>query len=169
MKNKFIETKLSKLVVFENNIDHIVGYVHQLDLFKKPANIQSVLLPIPAVPESMSATDLISKFTKERKSIAWVVDEFGGTAGIITMEDVLEEIFGEIEDEYDAEEFVEKRSSENEYIFSGRLELDYLNKKYEFDLPVTNLKLYRGISSTITRPFRSRKKGSLSMIMNLIF
>ncbi len=133
VKKKFVETKLSKLVVFENNIDHIKGYIHQLDLFKKPEHIGFVLLPIPAVPESMSATDLISKFTKERKSIAWVVDEFGGTAGIITMEDVLEELFGEIQDEYDTEEFVEKKLAENEYIFSGRLELDYLEEKYDFD------------------------------------
>jgi CBS domain containing-hemolysin-like protein len=133
VKKKFVETKLSKLVVFENNIDHIKGYIHQLDLFKNPVSINTVLLPIPAVPESMSATDLISKFTKERKSIAWVVDEFGGTAGIITMEDVLEELFGEIRDEYDTEEFVEKQLAENEYIFSGRLELDYLEEKYEFD------------------------------------
>lgn len=133
VKKKFVETNLSKLVVFENNIDHIKGYIHQLDLFKNPDHIGFVLLPIPAVPESMSATDLISKFTKERKSIAWVVDEFGGTAGIITMEDVLEELFGEIQDEYDTEEFVEKKLAENEYIFSGRLELDYLEKKYDFD------------------------------------
>jgi len=135
VKQKFIETKLSKLLVFENNIDHINGYIHQLDLFKKPDTIKSILLPIPAVPESMSAADLISKFTKERKSIAWVVDEFGGTAGIITMEDVLEELFGEIEDEYDIEEFVEKQIAENEYIFSGRLELDYLEEKYHFEFP----------------------------------
>ncbi|MBC7872979.1 MAG: HlyC/CorC family transporter [Ferruginibacter sp.] len=133
VKKKFVETKLSKLVVFESNIDHITGYIHQLDLFKKPANLESVLLPIPAVPESMSAADLISKFTRERKSIAWVVDEFGGTAGIITMEDVLEELFGEIQDEYDTEEFVEKQLAENEYMFSGRLELDYLHEKYGFD------------------------------------
>lgn len=133
VKKKFVETKLSKLLVFEKNIDQITGYIHQLDLFKKPATLQSVLLPIPAVPESMSATDLISKLSKERKSIAWVVDEFGGTAGIITMEDVLEEIFGEIKDEYDTEEFVEKQISENEYIFSGRLELDYLIEKYELE------------------------------------
>jgi CBS domain containing-hemolysin-like protein len=133
LKKKFVETKLSKLVVFDNNIDHIIGYVHQLDLFKKPETIQAILLPIPAVPESMSATGLITKFSKERKSIAWVVDEFGGTAGIITMEDVLEELFGEIQDEYDTEEFVEKQLAENEYIFSGRLELDYLEEKYGFD------------------------------------
>jgi CBS domain containing-hemolysin-like protein len=134
-RSKFAETKLSKLVVYENNIDHIIGYLHQLDLFKRPADLQSILHPIPAVPESMSATDLISKFSRERKSIAWVVDEFGGTAGIITMEDVLEELFGEIEDEYDTDEFIEKRIAENEYIFSGRLELDYLEEKYGFNFP----------------------------------
>ena len=133
VKKKFIETHLSKLVVFENNIDHIKGYIHQLDLFKKPASIQPVLLSIPAVPESMSAIDLITKFSKERKSIAWVVDEFGGTAGIITMEDVLEELFGDIQDEYDSPEFVEKIVAENEYLFSGRLEIDYLKEKYGFD------------------------------------
>lgn len=132
---KFMDTKLSKLVVYEQNIDNILGYIHQLDLFKKPAALQEVLLPIPAVPASMSATDLINKFTRERKSIAWVVDEFGGTAGIVTMEDVLEEIFGEIHDEYDSEEFVEKRLSENEYMFSGRLELDYLTEKYGLEFP----------------------------------
>lgn len=127
---KLIDTKLSKLIVYEGNIDNIIGYVHQLDLFKNPIDLQSILLPIPAVPESMSATDLINKFTRERKSIAWVVDEFGGTAGIVTMEDVLEEIFGEIHDEYDSEEFVEKQIAESEYIFSGRLELDYITQKY---------------------------------------
>ncbi len=134
-RQKFIETKLSKLLVFEENIDHIIGYIHHLDLFKKPADVQTILLPIPAVPESMSATDLINKFTRERKSIAWVVDEFGGTAGIVTMEDLLEEIFGEIHDEYDSEEFVEKRLAENEYIFSGRLELDHLCSKYGLQFP----------------------------------
>ena len=135
VKQKFISTKLSRLIVYEDSIDNILGYIHQLDLFKKPTDIRSILLTIPAVPESMSATDLINKFSKERKSLAWVVDEFGGTAGIITMEDVLEEIFGEIHDEYDTEEFVEKQLSEKEYIFSGRLELDYLNEKYDFEFP----------------------------------
>jgi putative hemolysin len=135
LKQKFIDTKLSKLVVYEDNIDHLVGYVHQLDLFKKPESVKSILLPIPAVPESMSAADLIGKFSRERKSIAWVVDEFGGTAGIITMEDVLEELFGEIQDEYDREKFVEKQIAENEFIFSGRLELDYLEEKYHLEFP----------------------------------
>jgi putative hemolysin len=134
VRHKFIESKLSKLVVYEDNIDNILGYIHQLDLFKNPPDIKAVLLPIPAVPESMGVTDLISKFTKERKSIAWVVDEFGGTSGIVTMEDLLEEIFGEIHDEYDTEDFIEKEIAEGEYIFSGRLEVDYLNEKYGFNL-----------------------------------
>jgi len=134
-RKKFVETRLSKLVVYDENLDHVVGYIHQLDLFKKPPFIKSILHPIPAVPESMSATDLIHKFSRERKSIAWVVDEFGGTAGIVTMEDLLEEIFGEIKDEYDTEEFEERKLSADEFIFSGRLELDYLNEKYGLELP----------------------------------
>ena len=144
VRKMFEETKLSKIVVYDGNIDNIIGYVHQLDLFRKPADIRSILLPISVVPESMSATDLINKFTRERKSIAWVVDEFGGTAGIITMEDVLEEIFGEIKDEYDTEEFVEKQIAENEFIFSGRLELDYLNEKYDLDFPDTESETLSG-------------------------
>ena len=135
LKKQFIKTQLSKLVIYDDSVDSILGYVHQIDLFKRPATIQEILHPIIAVPESMSATDLINKFTKERKSIAWVVDEFGGTAGIVTMEDVLEEIFGEIRDEYDVEEFVEKQLATDEFIFSGRLELDYLKEKYELDFP----------------------------------
>ena len=135
LKQQFIKTQLSKLVIYDDSVDSILGYVHQIDLFKKPSTIQEILHPIIAVPESMSATDLINKFTKERKSIAWVVDEFGGTAGIVTMEDVLEEIFGEIRDEYDVEEFVEKQLATDEFIFSGRLELDYLKEKYELDFP----------------------------------
>ena len=135
VRKKFVDTRLSKLIVYDNNIDQILGYIHQLDLFKNPAVVRDILLPIPAIPESMSATDLISKFTKERKSIAWVVDEFGGTSGIVTMEDMLEEIFGEIKDEYDVEEFEEKKISEDEFILSGRLELDYLIEKYGFEFP----------------------------------
>ncbi len=144
LRQKFVETKLSKLIVYEGNIDSILGYVHHLALFGKPKDLRSILLPIPAVPESMGATDLISKFTRERKSIAWVVDEFGGTSGIITMEDLLEEIFGDIRDEYDEEEFVEKQIAEKEYIFSGRLELDHLNSKYGFGFPVDHSETLSG-------------------------
>jgi CBS domain containing-hemolysin-like protein len=132
VKERFIDTKLSKLVVYESNIDNIQGYIHQLDMFKNPESLRSILLPIPTIPESMNATDLINKFTKERKSIAWVIDEFGGTAGIVTMEDLLEEIFGEIKDEYDTtEEFVDRQIANDEFIFSGRLELDYISDKYK--------------------------------------
>ncbi len=145
LRRLFAETKLSRIVIYEQNIDHLLGYVHQLDMFKNPGTIQQVLLPIPAIPESMSATDLINKFSKERKSIAWVVDEFGGTSGIITMEDILEEIFGEIQDEYDVEEFVEKQIAENEYIFSGRLEVDYLREKYHLAFPPTESETLSGL------------------------
>jgi putative hemolysin len=136
VKKLFVETRLSKLVVFDKNIDSITGYIHQLDLFKSPASIQEIILPIPTVPETMTATDLMSKFGKERKSIAWVIDEFGGTAGIVTMEDLLEEIFGDIKDEHDdAEEFVDKQLSVNEYLFSGRMELDLISEKYGLQFP----------------------------------
>ncbi|PQJ11356.1 HlyC/CorC family transporter [Flavipsychrobacter stenotrophus] len=134
-RQKFIQTKLSKIIVYNDTIDDIVGYIHHLDLNRRPGEVKEILHTITAIPEAMSAVDLMNRFTKERKSIAWVVDEFGGTAGIVTMEDVLEEIFGDINDEYDIEEHVEKQLAENEYIFSGRLELDYLNEKYGFEFP----------------------------------
>jgi putative hemolysin len=136
LKSLFVETRLSRLVVFDNNADAIKGYVHHLDLFKNPTSIEQILLPIPTVPETMTATDLMTKFTKDRKSIAWVIDEFGGTAGIVTMEDLLEEIFGDIKDEYDdAEEFVDKQLSLTEYLFSGRVELDFISQKYGLGFP----------------------------------
>ncbi len=144
VKALFIETKLSKLIVYNDTLDNIVGYIHQLDLFKKPKDIKAIMHPILLVTESMNAADLINLFSKKRKSIAWVVDEFGGTAGIVTMEDVLEEIFGEINDEYDEQEFLEKKLSANEYIFSGRLELDYLYEKYGIDFAVDSAETLSG-------------------------
>ncbi len=138
VKNSFIETRLSKLVVYDNDIDNITGYIHQLDLLKRPAAVKDILLPIPTVPESMTVTSLMNKFTLERKSIAWVIDEFGGTAGIVTMEDLLEEIFGEIQDEYDEiDELVNKQLSQNEYLFSGRMELDFITDKYDLEFEET--------------------------------
>lgn len=134
LKQRFIETKLSKLVVFEKNTDNIIGYLHQISLFKQPQSIRSVMLPILAVPESMTATDLMNLLIKERKSMAWVVDEFGGTSGIVTMEDLLEELFGEIKDEYDVEELIERETGEGEYEFSGRIEVDHLNDQYGLGL-----------------------------------
>ena len=131
----FLDSKLSKIIVYEDSIDNVIGYLHHLDFLKSPTELRSILHKIPTVPETMSAVDLLNQFTKERKSIAWVIDEFGGTAGIVTMEDILEEIFGEIHDEYDVEEYVENQISATEYIFSGRLEIDYLNQKYNLNLP----------------------------------
>jgi putative hemolysin len=144
VKDLFIETKLSKLIVYNDTLDNIVGYIHQLDLFKKPKDIKAILHPILLVTESMNAADLINLFSKKRKSIAWVVDEYGGTAGIVTMEDVLEEIFGEINDEYDEQEFLEKKISENEYVFSGRLELDYIYEKYGIDFAADSAETLSG-------------------------
>lgn len=138
LRDKLVDTKLSKLVIYEDTLDNVLGYVHHLDLYRKPTNIQEILHPIITIPETMSAVDLLHKFTKERRSIAWVVDEFGGTAGFVTMEDVLEEVFGDIKDEYAIEKFTEKQISEFEYIFSGRLELDYLNEKYDFEFPLAD-------------------------------
>ncbi len=144
LKHKFVSTNMSKLVVYDKNIDQILGYVHQLSLFKEPENISAILMPIPAVPETMTATDLMNKLIKERKSMAWVVDEFGGTSGIVTMEDILEELFGEIKDEYDVEEFIEKNENEDEYTFSGRLEIEYLKEKYKLDLEMNDSETLSG-------------------------
>lgn len=136
VKEKFIETRLSKLVVYEGDIDNIIGYIHQLDLFKHPTSLQQILLPIIMVPESMSVSGLLDKLGKDGKTIACVIDEFGGTAGIVTMEDLLEEIFGDIKDEYDeVDELVNKQLAANEYIFSGRLELQFITDKYDIDFP----------------------------------
>lgn len=144
LKKKFVETNLSKLVVYDKNIDNILGYVHQLSLFKNPNNIQTIIHTIPTAPESMTATDLMNLLIKERKSMAWVVDEFGGTAGIVTMEDLLEELFGEIKDEYDTEELIEREINENEFEFSGRLRIDELNEKYKLGLEMNDSETLSG-------------------------
>ncbi len=131
----FVETKLSKVLIYKENIDQIIGYTHSNDMFKSPKEIKSMLIPIPFVPESMLAIDLLELFIKKRKGIAVVVDEFGGTSGMLTVEDVVEEILGEIEDEHDHENELEKQLDETSYHFSARLEIDYLNDKYHFELP----------------------------------
>lgn len=131
----FVDTKLSKVLIFRENIDQIIGYAHSNEMFKSPKNIKSILIPIPYVPESMMANDMLELFIKERKGIAVVVDEFGGTSGMLTIEDVVEEILGEIEDEHDSEKDLEVKIDDSNYRFSARLEIDYLNDKYLFDLP----------------------------------
>ena len=136
LKQKFIQTRLSKILVYSENIDNIIGYVYSKELFKSPESIKSILLPVSFVPESMAASEVLTIFIQQHKSIAVVVDEFGGTSGILTMEDVMEEIFGEIEDEHDKEEMIEKQISETEFVFSSRLETDYLNNKYHLKLPI---------------------------------
>lgn len=135
LKTKFIDTKLSRIIIYEGGIDRILGYVHHLDLLKNPTDVRQLIRPIQAIPGSMTARDLLLQFIRERKNIAWVVDEYGGTAGIITLEDLIEEIFGEIDDEHDIPELIQKKISDTEFIFSGRLEVDYLNREYELNIP----------------------------------
>lgn len=138
LKKLFIETRLSKILVYRENIDHIIGYVHSFELFKKPEMIQHILRPVEIVPEPMPANEILETFIKNKKNIAVVVDEYGGTAGIVTMEDIVEEIFGEIEDEHDKEETTEKTIDEKNFEFSARLDIDYLNEKYNLGLPENN-------------------------------
>lgn len=135
LKQVFEESGHSKVVVYRDSIDEVIGYCHQLELFKKPKSIEDILTPIIISPESALANELLIQFIQERKSLALVVDEFGGTSGLISMEDIIEEIFGEIEDEYDNEALTEQLIGEREFLLSARLEIDYLNEKYVWNLP----------------------------------
>ncbi|CAI9428726.1 Mg2+ and Co2+ transporter CorB [Candidatus Ornithobacterium hominis] len=132
---KFIETGYSKIIIYQNNIDNVIGYIHSFDLFKKPRTTRSALLPVEFVNETEIAKEVMNKLIKSRKSVAIVNDEYGGTAGMLTVEDVVEELFGEIEDEHDQNKLTEKEISENEFLFSARLEIDYINEQYGLDLP----------------------------------
>ena len=132
---KFIDTGLSKILIYKEDPDQIIGYVHQKEMFKKPQTTQSIIIPIEIATETMSIMDLLNKFIRNRKSLALVVDELGSTAGIITIEDILEEVFGEIEDEHDVEDLLEEKISESEFRFSARQEIDYLNNEYDLNIP----------------------------------
>lgn len=135
LKQVFQESGHSKVVVYRDSIDEVIGYCHQLELFKKPKSIEDILTPIIIAPESALANELLIQFIQERKSLALVVDEFGGTSGLVSMEDIIEEIFGEIDDEYDNEALTEQLIGELEFLLSARLEIDYLNEKYGWNLP----------------------------------
>lgn len=135
IRSSFSQTGLSKILIYRESIDNIIGYVHAFDFFKKPKDIQPIIRPIMLVPETMHVNKLLKNFIQQQKSIAVVVDEFGGTSGIITIEDIMEEIFGEIDDEYDTDDQMEKQVKEGEYLFSARLEIDYLNERYNLNLP----------------------------------
>jgi putative hemolysin len=131
----FIKSGYSKILVYKTSLDDIIGHVNAFELFKKPKTIKSILLPIEIVPESMMISDVLNNLTRKRKSIAVVVDEYGGTSGMITVEDVVEELFGEIEDEHDVQELINERINENEFKLSARLEIDYLNEEYNLNIP----------------------------------
>lgn len=131
----FTETGFSKIMVYKETIDNIIGYVHSFELFKKPKTIKSILLPIEFVPETMLVSDILDSLTKKRKSVAVVLDEYGGTAGIMTVEDIVEELFGEIEDEHDSTDLVEEQLADDTYKFSARLDVDYINENYKLELP----------------------------------
>jgi putative hemolysin len=134
LRTKFIETGLSKILIYREDIDHVIGYVHSFDLFKKPSSVKQILLPISVIPEAMPSKQLMELFARQSGNIAIVVDEFGGTSGLITIEDLVEEIFGEIEDEHDKEDWVEEQIGENLFLLSARHEVDYLNETYGFNL-----------------------------------
>jgi len=135
LSQKFIKTGYSKIIVYRDNIDNIIGYVHCNDLFKKPENIGQILIPVAGfVPETSTIDKIMEQLMSQKKGVAIVVDEFGGTSGIVTLEDVVEVIFGEIEDEHDTEEHHEEQISKTEFLFAGRLEISYLNETYNLEL-----------------------------------
>ncbi len=134
LKQLFVDTGMSKIIIYNNSLDDIIGYVHTFELFKKPKNIRSMLLPIEIIPETMMIHDVLNLLIKKRKSVAIVLDEYGGTSGLITVEDIIEELFGDIEDEHDSYTLIEEKINDREFKFSTRHEVDYLNETYNLQL-----------------------------------
>ena len=168
LKTKFIETGLSKILVYKDNIDNIIGYTQSFDLFKKPDTLKNILIPISIVPETMPANETLDVFINKKKGIAVVVDEFGGTSGMITLEDLVEEIFGEIEDEHDKELYTEQELGNGMFKFSARLEIDYLNEKYKLSIPVSDE--YETLAGYIINNHESiPEKGETIVITNFQF
>ncbi|MGV6860553.1 MAG: hemolysin family protein [Putridiphycobacter sp.] len=164
LKQLFIETGLSKIIIYKENIDDIIGYVHAFELFKKPKSIKQILLPISYFPEASLIQNSLEEFTKQKRSIAVVVDEFGGTSGLITVEDIIEEIFGEIEDEHDSEYLVEQKLDEHTYRFAARHEIDYINDKYGTELETNDE--YTTIAGFILNQLEDIPKKGESFIFN---
>ncbi len=164
LTKRFIETGYSKILIYKKSIDNIIGYIHVSELFKKPKILKNAINPLSIVPETMTANKLLEVFIKEHRSIALVVDEFGGTAGIVTMEDILEEIFGEIVDEHDVSDLVEKKISDDEFVFSGRLEIDYINEKYS--LGITESENYETLAGFILHHNESIPKNEEELIID---
>jgi len=164
LRKKFIETGLSRILIYDDHIDNVTGYVNSKDLFKRPGKIGSQLIPVQYVPETLPVNKLLTAFIKEGKSIAVVVDEFGGTSGVITTEDIIEEIFGEIVDEHDTSDLVEKQLDESRFLFSGRLEIDYLNDKYLLGIPESEE--YDTLAGYIIYHYESIPEKGVSVEMN---